>query len=67
MCLMACKWANLDKVYFAVTRKDAADIDFRDDDLYAMLKDGMFATPISECRDKAVKAMQNWYKKFHTN
>ena len=64
MCLMACKWANLDKIYFAATRKDAAAINFKDDDLYTMLKDGIFATPIPECRDMAVKAMQDWYKKF---
>ena len=67
MCLMACKWANLDKVYFAATRKDAADIDFRDDALYNMLKEGVFATPIHECRDEAVKVMQEWYKKFSEN
>ena len=67
MCLMACKWANLDKVYFAATRKDAADIGFRDDDLYNMLKDGVYATHISECRDEAVKVMQEWYKKFQAN
>ena len=67
MCLMACKWANLDKVYFAATRKDAADINFRDDDLYNMLKEGVFATPIPECREKAIEAMQKWYKKFADN
>ena len=67
MCLMACKWANLDKVYFAATRKDAADIDFRDDALYNMLKEGVYATPIPECREDAVRAMQEWYKKFREN
>lgn len=67
MCLMACKWANLDKVYFAATRKDAATIGFRDDDLYNMLKEGVFATPIPECREEAIKAMQDWYTKFQAN
>jgi guanine deaminase len=34
MCLAAIYWARIDKVYFANTRKDAANIQFDDDFLY---------------------------------
>lgn len=64
MCLMTAKWANIKTVYFAATRKDAADIGFKDDDLYALLKDGVYAEPMPEFRDKAVAVMQKWYQKF---
>lgn len=67
MCLMTAKWANIDKIFFAATRKDAADIGFKDDDLYSLLKDGVFATQIEECRKNAVEIMQLWAKKFAQN
>ncbi len=67
MCLMTSKWANIDKIYFAATRKDAADIGFKDDDLYELLKPGVYATPMPECRNEAVEVMQQWLKKFSTN
>lgn len=34
MCLAAIYWARIDRVFFASTRKDAAQIDFDDDFLY---------------------------------
>lgn len=64
MCLMAAKWANLDNVFFAATRQDAAQIGFRDDDLYHLLKDGIYATQIPECRQAAAQVMQEWYNLF---
>lgn len=64
MCLMTAKWANIKTIYFAATREDAANIGFRDDELYGLLKDGVYATAIPECRDKAVEVMNKWYKKF---
>ncbi len=64
MCLMTSKWANLQKIYFAATRKDAADIGFRDDDLYAMLKEGVYGISIDECRAEAVDVMKRWFAKF---
>ena len=67
MCLMTAKWANINKIFFAATRKDAADIGFKDDDLYSMLKNGVFATQIKECREDAVKIMHQWAKKFAQN
>jgi tRNA(Arg) A34 adenosine deaminase TadA len=34
MCLGAIYWANIDKIYYANTRADAADIGFDDDHIY---------------------------------
>lgn len=67
MCLMTAKWANISKIYFAATRKDAAMIGFRDDDLYDLLKDGVYGIAISECREEAVEVMKKWYEKFSCN
>ena len=38
MCLSAIIWANIKEVYYACTKKDAADIGFRDDTIYEYLK-----------------------------
>lgn len=38
MCLSAIIWANIKKVYYSSTRKDAREIDFKDDDIYEFLK-----------------------------
>lgn len=64
MCLMTAKWANIDKIYFAATRADAAAIGFKDDELYGLLKDGVYATAIPECREEAVAVMRQWREKF---
>lgn len=64
MCLMSAKWANIDKIFFAAGRKDAAAIGFRDNELYQLLKDGVYAEAIPECRDEAVRIMQLWHQKF---
>ncbi len=64
MCLMAAKWANIGKIYYAATRKDAAKIGFQDDALYKMLKRGKYATPIKECHRHAILEMRRWKKKF---
>ena len=38
MCLSAIIWANIKKVYYGNTKEDAADIGFRDDDIYNYIK-----------------------------
>ena len=38
MCLSAIIWANIKKVYYGCTRKDAGEIGFRDDMIYDYLK-----------------------------
>lgn len=67
MCLMTSKWANISKIYFAATRKDAANIGFKDDDLYNLLKEGQYAISMPECREDAVAVMAQWHKKFGTD
>lgn len=62
MCLMTSKWANIEKIYFAATREDAAAIGFRDDELYNLLKPGVYGTVIEECREEAVEVMKKWQK-----
>ena len=37
MCLSAIIWSNIKEVYYACTRKDAAEIGFRDDAIYEYL------------------------------
>lgn len=64
MCLMASKWACIDKIYYAATKKDAEKIGFQDAELYKMLKRGEYAIAIPECRLEAVKAMKIWKKKY---
>jgi len=39
MCLSAIIWSNIKKVYFGNTKEDAANIGFRDDYIYAYIKD----------------------------
>jgi len=39
MCLSAIIWANIKKVYYGNTRKDAKMIGFRDDDIYNYIKE----------------------------
>ena len=38
MCLSASIWANIKTIYYGCTRKDAAEIGFRDDSIYEYLK-----------------------------
>ena len=64
MCLMACKWAGINKIYYAATRKDAARIGFQDEILYKILKRGKYAIPVKECRKSAIKQMRKWKKKY---
>jgi tRNA(Arg) A34 adenosine deaminase TadA len=66
MCLSAMYWARLKKVYYANTRKDAADIDFDDEFIYTEV-----SRPISErklsmqqlMRKEALAAFDEWKKK----
>ncbi len=63
MCLGAIYWAHLDKIYFANTKKDAADIDFDDQFIYEeidlpMEKRKLPTIPL--LRDEALKAFRMW-------
>ncbi len=65
MCLGAIYWARPDKVYYANTKKDAADINFDDDFIYDEI-----ALPIGDrkletvqlLRDEAQVAFVEWIK-----
>ncbi len=63
MCLGAIYWAHLDKIYYANSRKDAAEIGFDDDFIYQeiALKPSERQTP-SEImmREEALKAFRMW-------
>ena len=66
MCLVAIYWANLDKIYFANNRKDAADIGFDDDFIYKEIE----VTPEKRqkpseilMREEALKAFDMWREK----
>ena len=66
MCLSAMYWARLKKVYYANTRKDAADIDFDDDFIYTEV-----SRPIADrklvmkqlMRKEALAAFEEWKHK----
>ncbi len=64
MCLSAIVWANIKKFYFGCTRKDAANIGFRDDLLYEYLqnseshKDLIQAIPLD--RESCLKVFQKY-------
>jgi len=67
MCLSAIYWANIDKIFYANTRKDAARIGFRDEHIYKELstpmKKRMFPLIQVNIKD-AKKAFELWeYKK----
>ena len=66
MCASAIFWAHIDKVYYACTTEDAADIDFDDSFIYEQLKMKKLERKIpfihlEQERKKAIKAMQKWY------
>ena len=63
MCLGAIYWARPDKMYYANTKKDAADIDFDDDFIYqelALPYGERKLTTIQLLRDEAIEAFNLW-------
>ncbi len=66
MCLSAIYWAQIKEIYFANTRKDAADIGFQDDFIYEEIKKPLKkrAIPCKQVgRDSALEAFRLWMKK----
>lgn len=66
MCLATIYWANLDRVYYANTKKDAAAIDFADDHIYHELDrpiDERELPMIQIGREEAIKVFQAWQAK----
>lgn len=66
MCLGAIYWARPDKVFYAGTREDAADIGFDDDFIYSEINVSMSKRkiPFEQInREGAVNVFQEWLKK----
>ena len=66
MCLSAIYWAHIDKIYYANTRNDAANIDFDDSLIYLELQTDVKKRTIpmvQMMRDEALKAFDLWNKK----
>ncbi|HBI15223.1 MAG TPA: hypothetical protein DDY20_06860 [Desulfobulbaceae bacterium] len=63
MCLAAIHWARIGRLCFAATRKDAAAINFADDDIYreVCLPPEERAMPtLQMLRDEALEVMHRW-------
>lgn len=64
MCLSAIIWSNIKEVYYACTRKDAAEIGFRDDAIYEYLagrnKDLISLTQMD--REECLQAFEEYKK-----
>jgi tRNA(Arg) A34 adenosine deaminase TadA len=66
MCLAAIYWARIQKVYYANTCQDAADIGFDDKAIYRELKKDMSerALPMQNIgREMAIKIFKEWREK----
>ena len=66
MCLGACYWSRIDKIYYANTREDAKKIDFDDSLIYSEIQKNINERKIpmtQMMRDEALKAFELWDKK----
>ncbi|MPQ75768.1 nucleoside deaminase [Hydrogenovibrio sp. JE_KL2] len=66
MCLSAIYWARLDKIYYANSREDAADIGFDDEMLYREITKPVEERAIPTLRllaDEAIKPFEEWKQK----
>lgn len=66
MCLSAIYWARIDKIYFANTRQDAANIGFDDEFLYQEIVRPLpdRKVPIRQyCREEAQAVFTEWMQK----
>lgn len=63
MCLSATIWANIKEVYYGNTRKDAAEIGFRDDFIYDLFESGKSDLKIQNInRDITIQTFQEFEK-----
>ena len=65
MCLSAIIWANITNVFYGCTKKDAANIGFRDDAIYEYLKgnnDDLIHLEKMD-RDECIKTFEEYNKK----
>ena len=63
MCLSAIIWANIKEVYFGCTKEDAADIGFRDNDIYEFIKGNNNMISLKQMdRDECIETMKQYQK-----
>lgn len=62
MCMSAIMWANIDKVYYASTRKDAEHIGFRDNSMYDYFKGNNYKIEEIKIESTSCKELMNSYK-----
>ena len=63
MCLAAVYWARIKKIYYGNSRKDAAQINFDDDEFYREIKQKISARKVPMVqisRDEAQKVFKKW-------
>lgn len=66
MCLAAIYWARIDKIYYANTKEDAANINFDDDFIYKEFdkEKGERSIPVEQYgREWAIKVFEDWSNK----
>ncbi|MDX1409641.1 MAG: nucleoside deaminase [Saprospiraceae bacterium] len=66
MCLGAIYWARPKHIYYAASRRDAADIDFDDDHIYEEMRAPLHERkiPITQvCREEALDLFHHWVAK----
>ncbi|NPE29846.1 nucleoside deaminase [Methanococcoides sp. SA1] len=66
MCLSAIIWARIGKIYYGTSTEDVASIGFDDGDIYAMLKEGVDPSVLSEVKiecDNCHEVLNEWSKK----
>lgn len=67
MCLSAIYWARIEKIYYANTREDAANIFFSDDFIYNEVSKSLEdrEIPIKQLlRDQALEVFNEWHTKM---
>ena len=67
LCLGALYWAHIDKIYYGNSKKDAADIDFDDDFIYAELAKPYHMRNIPMIHmlgDEAITTFRRWTEKL---
>lgn len=63
MCLSAIIWANIKKVYFGCSREDAAEIGFRDNDIYEFIKGNNHMISLEQMdREECIETMKQYQK-----
>ncbi len=63
MCLSAIIWANIKKVYYGCTKNDAANIGFRDNDIYEFIKGNNNMIDLKQIdKDECIETMKNYQK-----